>query len=143
AEITRRLGLIEAPTIDVHYRLVGPSGAEPIPTPGGAASGIYANRPTLAVFGEGGEPEIGGPPGVTLEGPQGARAGGGPRAGGGRPRARRRPHGQVRRACPRCRRLRPQDRAHDSPEALRPVGEQSARRAHENARAPGCELTWR
>ena len=28
---------------------------------GGAASGIYTSRPTLAVFGEGGEPELGGP----------------------------------------------------------------------------------
>ncbi len=29
--------------------------------PAGAASGIYAKHPTVAVFGEGGEPEIGGP----------------------------------------------------------------------------------
>lgn len=31
------------------------------PGVGGAASGIFANRPTLAIFGEGGEPELGGP----------------------------------------------------------------------------------
>jgi uncharacterized protein (DUF433 family) len=33
----------------------------PPSTPGGAAKGIFADRPTLAIFGEGGESEIGGP----------------------------------------------------------------------------------
>jgi hypothetical protein len=43
------------------YWGVGPDGQYGYHTVGGAAEGIYARHPTLAVFGEGGEPELGGP----------------------------------------------------------------------------------
>jgi hypothetical protein len=43
------------------YWGVGPDGQFGYHTVGGAAEGIYARYPTLAVFGEGGEPELGGP----------------------------------------------------------------------------------
>lgn len=38
----------------------GPSSTA-IPVEGGAAAGVYANRPGLVLFGEGGQPEVGGP----------------------------------------------------------------------------------
>ena len=49
--------------IPVEYAMPDdPGGERPEPEPeGGAAAGVMANRPGLVLFGEGGEPEVGGP----------------------------------------------------------------------------------
>lgn len=65
-DIGDSFGKIKIPELKIPYRYYEEGGIRgpgdiSIEEVGGAASGIFTNRPTLRVFGEGGEPELGGP----------------------------------------------------------------------------------